>query len=200
MAEKYKPAEDKNWQQRQYDSYGPHFRIETADPRPGMCGPIVYNLYGYTDDGNKNTSNLGMKGDGQFELLNDRCITIAGGYKNNGDPAVNIFGLGGSVNITAENGKLTIKSSTDVLINSVGGNIDLVAAGQVNVKAQEFNVNDGIQKINMNASNVNITGKGKIRVKDVSWMDQCIAGTTITETGIAAYEKNRIKNRGAGFR
>ena len=41
MAEKYKPAEDKNWQQRQYDSYGPHFRIETADPRPGMCGPCL---------------------------------------------------------------------------------------------------------------------------------------------------------------
>ena len=52
----------------------------------------------------------------------------------------------------------------------------------------------------MNASNVNITGKGKINVKDVSWMDQCIAGTTITESGIAAYEKNRIKNRGAGVR
>ena len=49
--------------------------------------------------------------------------------------------------------------------------------------------NNGIQKINMNASNVNISGKGKISVKDVSWMDQCIAGTTITEQGINSYKK-----------
>ena len=37
-------AENQNWQKRQYDSYGPHFRIETANPELGMCGNIAYNF------------------------------------------------------------------------------------------------------------------------------------------------------------
>ena len=38
------PAENQNWQKRQYDSFGPHFRIETANPELGACGNIAYNL------------------------------------------------------------------------------------------------------------------------------------------------------------
>ena len=30
------PAENQNWQKRQYDSFGPHFRIETANPELGL--------------------------------------------------------------------------------------------------------------------------------------------------------------------
>ena len=41
-------AENQNWQKRQYDSFGPHFRIETANPELGVAGNIAYNLYGYS--------------------------------------------------------------------------------------------------------------------------------------------------------
>ena len=41
------PAESQNWQKRQYDSFGPHFRIETANPELGASGNIAYNLYVY---------------------------------------------------------------------------------------------------------------------------------------------------------
>ena len=34
-----------NWQQRQYLSFGPHFRIETANPNLGLNGSIVYDLF-----------------------------------------------------------------------------------------------------------------------------------------------------------
>ena len=71
------PVENQNWQKRQYDSFGPHFRIETANPELGSAGNIAYNLYGYSDS--KDMSNLGMMGDGQFQILADQCITIAGG-------------------------------------------------------------------------------------------------------------------------
>ena len=71
------PAENQNWQKRQYDSFGPHFRIETANPELGIAGNIAYNLYGYSDS--KDVSNLGMMGDGQFQIFADQCITIAGG-------------------------------------------------------------------------------------------------------------------------
>ena len=30
-------AQNQNWQKRQYDSFGPHFRIETANPELGGC-------------------------------------------------------------------------------------------------------------------------------------------------------------------
>ena len=42
-------AKNQNWQKRQYDSFGPHFRIETANPELGGAGNIAYNLYGYSD-------------------------------------------------------------------------------------------------------------------------------------------------------
>ena len=67
------PAENQNWQKRQYDSFGPHFRIETANPELGIAGNIAYNLYGYSDS--KDVSNLGMMGDGQFQIFADQCIT-----------------------------------------------------------------------------------------------------------------------------
>ena len=75
------PAENQNWQKRQYDSFGPHFRIETANPELGTAGNIAYNLYGYSDS--KDVSNLGMMGDGQFQIFADQCITIAGGANVN---------------------------------------------------------------------------------------------------------------------
>ena len=65
------PAENQNWQKRQYDSFGPHFRIETANPELGLVGNVAYNLYGYSDS--KDVSNLGMMGDGQFQIFAD-CL------------------------------------------------------------------------------------------------------------------------------
>ena len=70
-------AESQNWQKRQYDSFGPHFRIETANPELGTAGNIAYNLYGYSDS--KDVSNIGMMGDGQLQIFADQCITIDGG-------------------------------------------------------------------------------------------------------------------------
>ena len=45
MAER--PADKQNWQQRQYDSFGPHFRIESGNPEMGENGSVVYNLIGF---------------------------------------------------------------------------------------------------------------------------------------------------------
>ena len=107
MAER--PDEQQNWQLRQYDSFGPHFRIETANPELGTAGNIAYNLYGYSDS--KDVSNLGMMGDGQFQIFADQCITIAGGASvDGGGLCVNIVGTKGDVAISAEaNGDVRIK-------------------------------------------------------------------------------------------
>ena len=93
-------AENQNWQKRQYDSYGPHFRIETANPELGVSGNIAYNLYGYADSGD--TANLGLKGNGLFDIFADQCITIDGGAKvEGGGVCVNIIGSKGDIAITA---------------------------------------------------------------------------------------------------
>ena len=56
-----------------------------------LCGNIAYNLYGYSDS--KDISNIGMMGDGQFQIFADQCITIAGGASVDGGVCVNIVGL-----------------------------------------------------------------------------------------------------------
>ena len=40
-------AEEKNnWEGRQYDSFGPHFRIDSGNPQLGYNGAVVYDLLG----------------------------------------------------------------------------------------------------------------------------------------------------------
>ena len=73
-------AENQNWQKRQYDSYGHHFRIETANTELGVCGNIAYNLYGYSDS--KDVSNVGMMGDGQFQIFADSSNKISQCFKS----------------------------------------------------------------------------------------------------------------------
>ena len=93
-------AENQNWQKRQYDSFGPHFRIETANPELGVCGNVAYNLYGYADSGD--TANLGLKGNGLFDIFADQCITIDGGAKvEGGGVCVNIIGSKGCLLYTS---------------------------------------------------------------------------------------------------
>ena len=39
---------NQSYQKRQYDSFGPHFRIETGNPELGVAGNICYNSVSYT--------------------------------------------------------------------------------------------------------------------------------------------------------
>ena len=120
-------AESQNWQKRQYDSFGPHFRIETANPELGTAGNIAYNLYGYSDS--KDVSNIGMMGDGQLQILADQCITIDGGASVEGDGiCVNIVGSKGDIAITAmKNGDVKIKGANIML--DARENIELTCGG-----------------------------------------------------------------------
>ena len=123
-------AENQNWQKRQYDSFGPHFRIETANPELGVCGNVAYNLYGYADSGD--TSNLGLMGNGQFNIFADQCITIDGGAKvDGGGVCVNIIGSRGDIAITAmDNGDVRIK----------GRNICIDATNQLTLQANKIQI------------------------------------------------------------
>ena len=187
-------AENQNWQKRQYDSYGPHFRIETANPELGVCGNVAYNLYGYADSGD--TSNLGLKGNGQFDIFADQCITIDGGAKvEGGGVCVNIIGSRGDIAITAmDNGDVRIKGRN--IIIDADENIEMLAGGKVSIDSAEIEaVNQNTTRINakrtfISGKSIDIggstgvvlkTSKGTIKVNkfisaDQSWASKVVQG------------------------
>ena len=187
-------AENQNWQKRQYASYGPHFRIETANPELGVCGNIAYNLYGYADSGD--TSNLGLKGNGQFDIFADQCITIDGGAKvEGGGVCVNIIGSRGDIAITAmDNGDVRIKGRN--IIIDADENIEMLAGGKVSIDSAEIEaVNQNTTRINakrtfISGKSIDIggstgvvlkTSKGTIKVNkfisaDQSWASKVVQG------------------------
>ena len=191
------PAENQNWQKRQYDSFGPHFRIETANPELGTAGNIAYNLYGYSDS--KDISNIGMMGDGQLQILADQCITIAGGASvEGGGVCINIVGTKGDVAISAEkNGDVRIKGRNIIL--DATENIELTCGGKINLDSSELiattqnTTRINARKTRISGSNIDISGasnvtlitpRGPITVKrfksrDVDWAKQVFAGTAV---------------------
>ena len=187
-------AESQNWQKRQYDSFGPHFRIETANPELGVCGNVAYNLYGYADSGD--TSNLGLMGNGQFNIFADQCITIDGGAKvDGGGVCVNIIGSRGDIAITAmDNGDVRIKGRN--IIIDADENIEMLAGGKVSIDSAEIEaVNQNTTRINakrtfVSGKSIDIggstgvvlkTNKGTIKVNkfisaDQSWASKVVQG------------------------
>ena len=196
------PAENQNWQKRQYDSFGPHFRIETANPELGAAGNIAYNLYGYSDS--KDVSNLGMMGDGQFQIFADQCITIAGGANvDGGGLCINIVGTKGDVAISAEGeGDVRIKGRNIFL--DAEENIELTTGGKVDIDSAELiattqnTTRINARKTRISGNNIDIGGKtnltlittlGSIKVKkivarDVNWATQVFAGTSVPPSAL----------------
>ena len=188
------PVNEQNWQKRSYDSYGPHFRIETSNPELGMCGNVAYNLYGYADSGD--TSNLGLMGNGQFNIFADQCITIDGGAKvDGGGVCVNIIGSRGDIAITAmDNGDVRIKGRN--IIIDADENIEMLAGGKVSIDSTEIEaINQNTTRINakrtfVSGKSIDIggstgvilkTNKGTIKVNkfisaDQSWASKVVQG------------------------
>ena len=191
------PAENQNWQKRQYDSFGPHFRIETANPELGVAGNIAYNLYGYSDS--KDVSNLGMMGDGQFQIFADQCITIAGGASvDGGGLCINIVGTKGDVAISAEkNGDVRIKGRNIFL--DASENIELTTGGKIELDSGELlattqnTTRIHARNTKVSGSNIDIGGstditlitpRGAIKVKrivarEVDWSGAVFANTSV---------------------
>tara|TARA_Y100000052_G_C2947857_1_gene85115 strand:+ start:569 stop:1096 length:528 start_codon:yes stop_codon:yes gene_type:complete len=167
-----RPEEQQNWQNRCYDSFGPHFRIDTGNPQMAYNGTVVYDLLGSGAAGN--TSSVGMMHGGLYHIYNDQCIEIVGGQKvDGGGVCVNIIGSNGDVTITA-------LSSGDVRVT--GRNIILDADKNVEIKAGgDFRVNAS-NSVNMSSNTCYIKAPyGKIRVREVGWMGGVFAGTSVSE-------------------
>ena len=138
MAER--PTDKQNWQDRQYDSYGPHFRIESGNPEMSESGSTVYSIMGQGTD--NTTSTITMTKSGLMSVYNDQSIEIVGGSKMVNGCNINLVGKNGDITITAmSNGsvKITAKSITlqsDEEINlNAGTNINLSACKEIKLRS-----------------------------------------------------------------
>jgi hypothetical protein len=136
-----RPFENQNWQGRNFQSFGPKFRIDISNPQMGLNGSDVYNLYATTD--NKDISLVGMSEGGIFHIYNDQSIEIIAGQKSKSTGVdIVITGKNGDIWITAEkNGQVRIRGSkitidADESINLVAGkNINLTAGNSIKLKS-----------------------------------------------------------------
>lgn len=132
-----------NFERRQFQSFGPNFRIDSGNPNVGFNGSSVYDLYGNTDSGD--VSLMGMCQGGIYHFYNDRTIEIIGG-QNNGKGSVDvcITGMKGSVVISAmENGDVRV-SGKDIIFDAkknikfkCGENFTVDAGNKIDLNAKE---------------------------------------------------------------
>ena len=171
MAER--PEDQQNWQLRQYDSFGPHFRIDTGNPQMGLNGTVVYDLIGSGKD--NNTSVVGTSDCGIYHMYNDQCIEIMGGNNvDGGGVGVNIVGAKGDVTITAmSNGDVKVTGQNIIL--DADKNVEINAGGDFRVRASN--------SVNMSSNTCYISAPfGKIRVREVGWMGGVFKGTSVSES------------------
>ena len=125
-----RPIKNQNWQGRQSTSFGPHFRIDVANPQMGLNGTDVYNLYGVTND--KNICLAGLTQGGLYKIYNDKSIEIVAGQKSSGGVDIMITGRNGDITITAEkNGQVRIRARNITL--DADEDIDIVAGRNINL-------------------------------------------------------------------
>lgn len=131
MAER--PFDLQNWQGRNFQSFGPKFRLDMANPQMGLNGTDVYNLYAVTD--NKNVCINGLSEGGVYKIYNDGPIEFIAGQKSKSTGVdIVIVGKNGDITITAEkNGKVKIRASKITI--DADESVDIVAGKNVNIRA-----------------------------------------------------------------
>jgi hypothetical protein len=128
-----RPFDKQNWQGRNFQSFGPKFRIDIANPQMGLNGSDIYNLYGVTDNGD--VSLIGSTEGGMLHIYNDQTIEIVAGEKSKTTGVdIIITGKNGDIWITAEkNGQVRIRGAKVTI--DADESIDLVAGKNINLKA-----------------------------------------------------------------
>ena len=163
-----------NWQGRQYESFG-NLRIDTGNPELGNDGATTYALYAENDQGL--TSSFIMSKGGQYNILNDDCITITGGVEKNGGKCINIVGANGDVTITAmENGDIRIK----------GKNVIIDADDNINIHSKKNVTIKGDSSIFFDTPNLATNAlTGNLAPRDVSFGGLVFRGTKVGGPAIA---------------
>jgi hypothetical protein len=149
MAERLKTDTQQTWEERNYFSLGPNFRIDVGNPQMGIDGENVYSFYGVTNS--KDQSSISLTQGGHFRILNDRSIEITAGNKSEEEGVdIALNSLNGNITLTAlANGSIQIKGRNIVLDAAedidikAGRNIKLTAGTTIQMEAMKIEV-DGL--------------------------------------------------------
>ena len=174
-----------NWNERFLKSFGPRFRIDVANPIMGSGGSDVVRMYGNTKKGDK--FSFGMNESGTVELNADQRIDIIAGAKNDSRSTdIVIHSRSGTIDINvAQNGKVKIR----------GNNIELDAAESITFNARSIRM-EGADEISLQAPKVWSRGK-KGNLVPKTWMQSITAGSFIGLDSINGFlEKGLLEAAG----
>ena len=174
-----------NWNERFLKSFGPRFRIDVANPIMGSGGSDVVRMYGNTKKGDK--FSFGMNESGTVELNADQRIDIIAGAKNDSRSTdIVIHSRSGTIDINvAQNGKVKIR----------GNNIELDAAESITFNARSIRM-EGADEISLQAPKVWSRGK-KGNLVPKTWMQSITAGSYIGADSIGVFlEKGLVEAAG----
>ena len=174
-----------NWNERFLKSFGPRFRIDVANPIMGSGGSDVVRMYGNTKKGDK--FSFGMNESGTVELNADQRIDIIAGAKNDSRSTdIVIHSRSGTIDINvAQNGKVKIR----------GNNIELDAAESITFNARSIRM-EGADEISLQAPKVWSRGK-KGNLVPKTWMQSITAGSYIGADSIGGFlEKGLVEAAG----
>ena len=174
-----------NWNERFLKSFGPRFRIDVCNPVMGSGGSDVCRMYGNTKKGDK--FSFGMNETGTVELNADQRIDIIAGAKNDSRSTdIVIHSRSGTIDINvAQNGKVKIR----------GNNIELDAAESITFNARSIRM-EGADEISLQAPKVWSRGK-KGNLVPKTWMQSITAGSFIGADSIGGFlEKGLLEAAG----
>ena len=174
-----------NWNERFLKSFGPRFRIDVCNPVMGSGGSDVCRMYGNTKKGDK--FSFGMNESGTVELNADQRIDIIAGAKNDSRSTdIVIHSRSGTIDINvAQNGKVKIR----------GNNIELDAAESITFNARSIRM-EGADEISLQAPKVWSRGK-KGNLVPKTWMQSITAGSYIGADSIGVFlEKGLVEAAG----
>jgi hypothetical protein len=174
-------AHNPNFQRRQYETFGPNFRIDVGNPSMGYNGADVYNLYAFNDEGD--VSLVGMTEGGILHIYNDRTIEIIAGQKSEETGVdICITGKNGDIWITAENnGQVRIRGANVVV--DADENLTLKSGNNISIEAKN--------KLELKGSIANMEAKeGNLAPPKDAFMGKCFAETYVEDAAIAKVGKS----------
>jgi hypothetical protein len=180
----------RNYEARQYETWGPKVRWDVNVPESGVDGHSVYQLYAFNDNNDIHLETFNESG--AFRIINDRGIEIVAGEKgSDGNVDICITGSGGDVWITAmQNGTVKIKGK-NIMVEGVE-DVDIKAGRNLNLLAGSGRITMVANKIDKDTFSGNLSGAQ-------SFVSRAYAPTPVGADFVSAFGVGNIISGIGGF-
>jgi len=168
---------DKNYHLRSWWHVN-DFQFTVYDPKMGLNGEGVYQIYGVADSGFQNS--IGLAKGGLMSIYNDGAVEIHAGKKSN---------KGVDVQISTSNGDICLTADKTGGVRIRGNNMSLDCDGTLNINAgKDLNLKaGGGVAISANAANLKAQ-TGNIIPEGLSWSEKCYADSHVGSSAVRGYK------------